>query len=94
MSVDSDTPTLGARSTAWRASKGYSLDPARVMVKITEELGEVARALTGDFEDRPGRGDVLEEAAQTVIVLASLVHIHCGEDLLAAVEAEMAKHGA
>jgi NTP pyrophosphatase (non-canonical NTP hydrolase) len=90
MSLDS----IGARSTAWRLVHGLSAEPFAVMAKATEELGEVARALVGDYEGRPGRGDVTQEAAQTIIVLASLVSIHAGRDVMEEVHAEMRRLGA
>lgn len=53
-----------------------------VLNKATEELGELARALLAEHEHRPGRGDPIEEAAQLVIVIASLVQLtHPGTNL-------------
>lgn len=86
-------PTLtdfGALSTAWRVRKNLSTDPGWVMTKATEELGEVARALVGEYEQREGRGDLVQEVAQTIIVLCSLLQItHPEADIHEAVTAEM-----
>lgn len=66
---------LGRVATEWRHAKGYDTHPAWVGLKLVEEVGETVRALIAEHEGRPGRGDVVQEAAQTVIVLASLLHI-------------------
>lgn len=87
--------TLGQRANIWRAVRNLSLDPAQIAVKLGEEIGEVDRALVGLFEQRPGRGDLVQEAAQSVIVLASLVEaVYPGTDLYDAVEQEMDRLGA
>lgn len=73
---------LGRRANLWRTRNGLSIDPAVVMTKLTEEIGEVARALMGELENRPGRGDMVQEAAQSILVLASLIETrHPGTDL-------------
>lgn len=65
---------LGARANRWRrqhfGSDGAS--PEWVMAKLTEEIGEVARALVGIHEHRDGRGDIQHEIAQAIVVLCSL----------------------
>ena len=87
--------SLGARATAWRRSKGFSCDPAVVVAKLTEEVGELARALIGEWEKRPGRGDPLQEGAQVMIVLASLLDItHPEADVFQEVREEMKRLGA
>lgn len=62
------------RSHVWRKNKFGSTQPERIMAKLTEEVGEVARALVGLIENREGRGDVIGEGAQVMIVVASLCH--------------------
>ena len=46
-------------------------DDAVVCAKAGEELGEFIRAVFGKLENRPDRGDPLQEAAQTILVLMS-----------------------
>lgn len=88
-------PTIGQRANAWRERRGLDKTPPWIMAKLSEEIGEVARALVGEFEQRPGRGDVVQEAAQSIIVLASLVDaVRPGYDVFAAVDAEMERLGA
>ena len=63
------------RCAAWRRTK-FPDDAGNrwmVLTKATEELGELARACLGEYEGRPGRGDPVLEAAQTFLVLASLI---------------------
>jgi hypothetical protein len=81
---------LGARANVWRRSHNLIDEPFAIATKLGEEFGEVCRALVGEFEQRPGRGDVVQEAAQTIIVLASLIdRVRPGADLFAAVQDEM-----
>ena len=81
---------VGKIATRLRAARNYSVAPADVCNKLFEEAGEVARALVGELEGREGRGDLVQEAAQTIIVLASLVFItHPEADLDDAVAQEM-----
>lgn len=90
--ADPAPPTLGELTHAWRVAHGWRTDDAGVMVKITEEVGELARALGGEWEQRDGRGDVEQEAAQVVILVAALLHSR-GSDVLAHVAAELARCG-
>ena len=87
-------PTIGQRANAWRRSRHLSTDPVWIMAKATEELGEVARALVGIKESRDGRGDLRQEVAQTMIVLASLVDVMFEADALDDVLAELSRLGA
>lgn len=90
-----DDGQLGIRANRWRESRGYSTEPGMVGFKLLEEAGEVAKAVIGQLEGREGRGDPLQEAAQTIIVLAALIHlVDPGADLYGAVENEMAANGA
>lgn len=85
-----DLNAIAVLATAGRDRLGYSTDPAWIMAKVTEEVGEVARALVGEYERRPDRGSVASEAAQAIILLAVLVHItHPATDLDAVVRAEL-----
>lgn len=87
--------TLGQRSMAWRVRENYFTETAKVGFKMLEEAGELARAIIGEWEARPGRGDPEREAAQVVLVLAALMEAHSpGYDLLAAVEAELERNDA
>lgn len=61
------------RCAAWRMEKFPDDDISWVIAKATEELGECSRAVIGEREKRPDRGDPVSEAAQVVLVMASLV---------------------
>lgn len=90
-----DLRLVGQVSTGWRIANGLSTHPGWVMTKATEELGEVARALVGEQEQREGRGDMIQETAQTIIVLASLLNIrHPEADLAKAIADELRRLGA
>lgn len=66
---------------------------ARV-AKFAEEMGEFARAVIGQVENRPDRGDPIKEAAQCVLVLLSIFgEFYPFADLYAEVEAEMRRVG-
>lgn len=87
--------TVGERANAWRRRRSLSTDPGWITAKLLEEAGELARAVIGRFEEREGRGDPVQEAAQTVIVIASLLDaVAPGTDLYAAVETELDRLGA
>jgi len=54
------------------------------LAKLLEEAGELARACIGDLEGRPDRGHAPQEAAQVVLIVASLIGIfYPGYDLFA-----------
>lgn len=94
-SPDGEHQTLGQRSMAWRIRKGYFTETAKVGFKMLEEAGELARAIIGEWEARPGRGDPEQEAAQVVLVLAALMEAHRpGYDLLTAIEVELERNDA
>lgn len=77
----------------WHAARFPDHGPFVVLVKAAEELGEIARALTGENEHRAGRGDVCDEAAQLVCVLASFVgRFYPHRNLLADARAELARY--
>jgi len=83
------------RSAVWRMRKFPDSTALGIVAKLLEESGEVARAVIGDHEHRNGRGDAVQEAAQCVIVLASLVGCHYPDrDLFAEVASEMERIGA
>jgi NTP pyrophosphatase (non-canonical NTP hydrolase) len=87
--------SLQSRSTAWRAQHYPDCTPTDVVAKLFEEGGELARAIIGDLEGRPDRGDVGQEAAQVVLVVLSLVgRFYPDIDVLAEVNAELLRHGA
>lgn len=91
---------LQAAVAAWREAKVLSAEwmlptETAIISKLFEEGGEFARAVVGRIENRPGRGDPLQEAAQTIIVLLAYFGIHDPKaDLYAAVRAEMKRLGA
>jgi hypothetical protein len=91
-----DIFTVPERARAWRTRRfGDGAGPFGIMSKATEEIGEVARALVGEMEGREGRGDLVQEAAQTIIVLASLCALrHPDRNVFQAVLDEMARLGA
>lgn len=63
------------RCAAWRKRR-FPEDHeniAWVALKGVEEYGEVARAIIGEHEGRPDRGDPVKEAAQVILVICSLV---------------------
>lgn len=70
--------TFPQRAADWARN---TLDPATItplgrVAKLAEEVGEVAQAVVGDVESRTGRGEAVAEAAQAVLVLATLVGLH------------------
>lgn len=85
---DDPLMSLQRRSAEWVATKhpGHG-DIWRRLAKLTEEVGELNRAVIAQDEGRPGRGDPAQEAAQVVLVLMSIAHL-LGIDLIASAEAE------
>lgn len=83
------------RIAAWRAERwSDTVHQTGLVAKAAEELGEMARAVISDLEGRRGRGDVVDEAAQVIVVLAALVGIHYPErDLFQAVLDELTRLG-
>lgn len=87
------TPEMVMKLSAVEIAK--RMNEMIVMIKLVEEVGEIARALIGEWENREGRGDFLQESAQVSIVLASLVNIHNStDDLRQAIHDEMTRLGA
>lgn len=73
----------------WHASRFQDHDRWLILAKLTEEVGELARAVIAEHEGRPGRGDVGQEAAQCVLVLMTLIgRFYPERDLLADVRGE------
>lgn len=86
-------PTLQRRCVAWHEHRFPDADQWKHFTKVVEEIGEVARAMVGDHEDRPGRGDVVDECAQVVLTLVTLVgRWYPDRDLLVETLAEMSRH--
>jgi len=85
-----DLASVGRRMLVWREDRWPGATPFHVYTKAAEELGEVGRALLAGFENRTGRGDLVDEAAQTILVLASLCEqVAPDRDLWDAVLAEL-----
>lgn len=83
------------RCAAWRRARFPEDSGNRWMVlcKAGEELGELFRACLGEHEGRPGRGDPALEAAQTFLVLASLIgEFYPDRNLLAEAFDELHRH--
>ena len=70
------TETLQAAAARWHARHYPDADAFQMMTKATEELGELARAIGGEHEGRPGRGVVIEEAVDVLFVIVSLIGRH------------------
>lgn len=86
-------PTLQRRCVAWHEHRFPDADQWKHFTKVVEEVGEVARAMVGDNEGRPGRGDVVDECAQVVLTLVTLVgRWYPDRDLLVETLAEMSRH--
>jgi NTP pyrophosphatase (non-canonical NTP hydrolase) len=83
------------RCAAWRTAK-FPDDEGSVswvIAKAAEELGELSRAIIGEHEHRPDRGDPVHEAAQVVLVIASLVgRFYPDRNLLEEAYDELCRH--
>lgn len=80
-----DLAGLQKRAGIWRENKPLPVDgergwipptPTNIVAKLLEEAGEVSTAVIGLAENRPDRGDPIQEAAQVVLVLLSYAAIH------------------
>jgi NTP pyrophosphatase (non-canonical NTP hydrolase) len=80
------------RSLAWRRKHFPETDVVHAVAKLAEEVGELARAVIAETEHRTGRGDVVQEAAQVVLIVASIVAwTHPDRDLMEAMRSEIAR---
>lgn len=80
---------LQDRCVEWHCARFPDHDKWLVLAKLTEEVGELARAMIAEHEGRPGRGDPVQEAAQSALCLFTLIgRVYPEADLLEAVEAE------
>ena len=61
------------RAAAWRRVKFPGSTSTDVLAKLLEEAGELSRAVIGEIEGRPDRGDAVQEAAQVMLVVSSLI---------------------
>jgi hypothetical protein len=92
MALSLDMSDVQDRAAAWVLAKFPESTQADRLAKLLEEAGEFARACIGQYEQRPGRGDVGVEAAQTVLVIASLIGRYFPDiDLFAEVRLELAR---
>jgi NTP pyrophosphatase (non-canonical NTP hydrolase) len=80
---------LQQRAARWHIAAFPERNLDRLFAKGTEEWGEIARALVGEEEDRPDRGDVVDECVDTVVCLLVLVGQHYSDRNLLA---EVVKH--
>lgn len=80
-----ELPGIQARCGVWRQSKPEPVDGERgwipptqtnIAAKLLEEAGEFSKAVIGQLENRPDRGDPVQEAAQVFLVLLSWAGIH------------------
>lgn len=86
----SNLDKIQAGCVVWHKAVHPNKEVLDLLAKLTEEVGEVARALVGELEGRPGRGDVCDEAAECVLVLATLVgRFYPHRDLLVDAAAEL-----
>lgn len=85
------TSRLQDRTAAWHAARYPNHDMWRVLVKAGEELGELDRAIIGQDEGREGRGDILQEAAQTILVIYTLIGRFFTGDLDQAIRDEIVR---
>lgn len=81
MDNNSNGLELQRRVADWRREKGISkgwLGPTKVNIsaKLGEEAGEFIRAVIGELEGRPDRGDVQQEAAQIIVALLAYFGTH------------------
>lgn len=60
-------------SARWHAARYPDHTQWLQISKLLEEAGELARAAIGQHEQRPHRGDVVEEAAQTILVVMTII---------------------
>lgn len=58
---------------AWHTIRFPDSNKWLAMAKLTEEVGELARAMIGEHEGRPNRGNVMEEAMDVLITLYVLI---------------------
>jgi len=83
---------LDRQIAVWHAAKFPNVDRYQVLAKLTEEVGELARAVIAEDEGRPGRGDPRIEAAQVAVVLCALIGRWWPDfDLTLGVRAELAR---
>lgn len=86
---------ISQRAAKWRRAKFPGSTPTDVLAKLLEEAGELSRAVIGQLEDRPNRGDVVQEAAQTILVISSLIgELYPQANLMDAVIEELHRHEA
>jgi NTP pyrophosphatase (non-canonical NTP hydrolase) len=60
---------LQDRIVAWHKDRFPEKTIWHVLAKLTEEVGELNQAVTGQDEGRDGRGDPMLEVAQSALVL-------------------------
>lgn len=86
---ETEQPSIMERCVAWHTAKFPDKTPAELLNKATEELGELARAFTGEQEHRPNRGDVCQEAGQTILTVVTFLGRYKGKDATVEANAEL-----
>ena len=96
--ITSESTLAEAQEYIWRMNqeRGFNLeDPEKKMLMLTEEVGEVARAVRklagGKFDDATHHADLAEEIADVFIVLSGLASM-MDIDLAQAIEAKEVKN--
>ena len=96
--ITSESTLAEAQEYIWRMNqeRGFNLeDPEKKMLMLTEEVGEVARAVRklagGKFDDATHHADLAEEIADVFIVLSGLASM-TGVNISEAVEQKEQKN--
>jgi NTP pyrophosphatase (non-canonical NTP hydrolase) len=92
--MDTNGTSLQKRVATWHVQRFPTLTIVNSALKASEEVGEVCKAVNGQFEALQFRptGDILEESADVVIALMAMIERFCGgADLLTAVEKKLAE---
>ena len=92
----SDMQTLVNRICQERQKRGFVTDPVKIMVLLTEEVGEIAQLIKRTWStnyETPDKEHIAEELADAFVILASLAD-QFDIDLETAVEKKFFKQDA